>query len=105
MKRRVVLTDDAKADVRAAVAWYNGQRKGLGKRFNQGARAAVALLSKTAEAHAKIFGEVRQTLIAGFPAYVIHYIVQPNQVTVFSVFHTIRDPRLWQLRVGHLDNP
>lgn len=105
MNRPVVLTDDAKADVRAAVAWYNGQRKGLGKRFNQAARAAVGLLSRTAEAHARVFGEVRQTLIAGFPAYVIHYIVRPNQVVVFSVFHTSRDPRLWQLRVDDLDNP
>ena len=105
MKRCVVLTDDAKADVRAAVAWYNGQRKGLGKRFNQAARAAVALLSKTAEAHTKIFGEVRHTLIPGFPAYVIHYIVHSDQVTVFSVFHTSRNPRVWQMRVEDLDNP
>jgi plasmid stabilization system protein ParE len=105
MRRPVVLTDDAKADVRAAAAWYNSQRKGLGKRFNQATRAALAQLSKTAEAHSKMFGEVRQTLIAGFPAYVIHYIVRPNQVVVFSVFHSSRDPRLWQLRVGDLDNP
>jgi plasmid stabilization system protein ParE len=105
MRRTVVLADDAKADLRAAVAWYKGQRKGWGRRFNQALRTALALPSKTAEAQAKIFGEVRRAQVDGFQHYTIHYIVESTQVTVFSVFHESRDPRLWQQRVNDPENP
>jgi plasmid stabilization system protein ParE len=105
MRRRVILKADAEADLKEAVAWYNGQRKGLGKQFNRAVRATLTQLAKVAEAHAKIYGDVRQARVAGFQHYVVHYIVEPAQVTVFSVFHTSRDPRTWQSRVDDSDTP
>lgn len=97
------MTDDADADLCAAIAWYSAQRKGLGRQFNRAVRATLTQLSKVAEAHAKIYGDVRQARVAGFPYYVVHYLIDPAQVTVFSVFHTSRNPRTWQSRADDLE--
>jgi len=103
MKRKVVLTADAVADLEEAAAWYEGQRKGLGKRFTQAVKAATAPLARRAEVHAKMYGDARRVRVAGFPYYVAHYIVRADQVIVFSIFHTSRDPRTWQSRADDLE--
>jgi plasmid stabilization system protein ParE len=103
MKRKVVLNADALADFREAAAWYDGQRKGLGKRFTQAFRAATAPLARQAEIHAKIYGNTRRVRIEGFEYYVAHYIVRLDQVIVFSVFHSSRDPQIWQIRADDLE--
>lgn len=105
MRRPVILKADAQADLEEAAAWYEGQRKGLGRQFTRAIRATLTRLRKAPEVHAKVYGEARRTLVPGFPRYVVYYTVEPTRVTVFSVFHTSRDPRLWQLRVEDLDNP
>ncbi len=80
-----------------------GQQKGLGKRFTRAFRAATAPLAWRAEIHAKIYGDTRRVRIEGFPYYVALYIVRLDQVIVFSVFHSSRNPRLWQMRADDLE--
>src|SRR4051794_17777292 len=99
MRRPAVMTVDAQADLEEAAVWYEGQRKGLGRKFTRSVRATLARLAKAGEAHAKVCGEVRRARVAGFQHYVVHYVIDPAQVTVISVFHTSRDPRTWQSRV------
>lgn len=103
MKRKVVLNADALDDLREAASGYDGQRKGLGKRFTRAFRAATAPLARQAEIHAKIYGNARRVRIEGFPYYVAHYIVRLDQAIVFSVFHSSRDPRIWQIRADDLE--
>jgi plasmid stabilization system protein ParE len=103
MPRPVILKADAEAELRGAVAWYNGQRKGLGRRFAQAVRGTLSRLAKAPEAHAKVYGDVRRALVAGFPSYIVYYVLEPAQVTVFSVFHSSRDPRIWQIRADDLE--
>ena len=40
---------------------------------------------------------VRRGVVRGYP-YCIYYREEPTQVRVLSVFHTSRDPTIWQSR-------
>ncbi len=49
------------------------------------------------EAHAKVFQNLRRTLVRRFP-YAVFYRVDEDQVTVVAVYHSRRDPWGWQSR-------
>ena len=44
-----------------------------------------------------VWADVREALVPGFP-YCVYYREEPGQVLVLSVFHTSRDPSVWQSR-------
>jgi toxin ParE1/3/4 len=47
--------------------------------------------------YAQVYRGVREALISGFP-YCVYYREEAGQVFVLSVFHTARDPAVWQGR-------
>jgi toxin ParE1/3/4 len=94
-----VLTEDAEADLAQACAWYEGQRAGLGTRFDDAVRATLELLAQAPEAHPPIWGDVRRVRVQGFKYYVIHYVIESGCIGVISVFHTRRDPNIWRSRI------
>lgn len=53
----------------------------------------------TPEVHAKIFQQLRRSLVRRFP-YAVFYRIDDDQVTVVAVYHCRRDPRDWQRRAG-----
>jgi plasmid stabilization system protein ParE len=46
----------------------------------------------------QVFEYVREVLVRKYP-YCVYYRVESNQVLVLAVFHTARDPVVWQRRV------
>ena len=47
--------------------------------------------------HAAIYGDVRKAVVARFP-FIVLYRDEGTEVVVISVFHTSRDPSIWQSR-------
>jgi toxin ParE1/3/4 len=45
----------------------------------------------------QVYQDVREALVPGYP-YCVYYREEPGQVVVLSVFHTARDPSIWQGR-------
>jgi plasmid stabilization system protein ParE len=81
-----------------AIDWYEQRRAGLGLRF----AAAVQNVFDDAAANPKRFAEavpgVREAAVRGFP-YCVYYKEEPARLVVIAVFHTSRDPVVWQARV------
>jgi toxin ParE1/3/4 len=50
-----------------------------------------------AKVEAAVYGDVRRAVVTRFP-YVVLYREESEEVIVISVFHTARDPSLWQSR-------
>jgi hypothetical protein len=48
--------------------------------------------------HAAIYQDVRKAAVKRFP-HVVLYREEPGEVVVIAVFHTARDPSIWQSRV------
>jgi plasmid stabilization system protein ParE len=77
--------------VKEAYEWYKEQQKGLGDRFLQELRASSAKLESWPDAYTKIKKNYRQLVLHTFP-YVIVFEIIKNEVIVYAVFHTSRNP-------------
>jgi plasmid stabilization system protein ParE len=98
MKLAVRLLPEARAEFNEAADWYEQRRPGLGVDFIARVREAIARVASNPRAHAMIYDDARKAAVAKFP-YVLIYREEPGEVIVISVFHTSRDPGIWQSRV------
>lgn len=89
---------EARQEFDAAVATYEKARRGLGRDFLTRVREVLRRISLNPRLHAVVYQDVRKALVARF-RYVVLYREDPSGVIVISIFHTSRDPGIWQARV------
>ncbi len=94
----VVFLDEARAEFNAAADWYDAQRPGLGTRFISSVQDVLDGIAAMPRMHQAIYQDVRRAVVKKFP-YTVLYVVEPDQILVVAVFHSKRDPSIWQGRV------
>jgi toxin ParE1/3/4 len=97
MNLPVILREEAQADFDEAFDWYESQRPGLGIDFAAQVQAVFDRISANPLLHAAIFQDVREAVVRRFP-YSVLYRAEASQVLVIAVFHSRRDPSIWQGR-------
>jgi len=98
MSRRVVLRPAARAEFDEAFDWYEARRAGLGSEFAASVEQALDRISRNPLLHGMVYGEVRCTLVRRFP-YGVYYLIEEERIVVLAVFHSSRDPKIWQSRI------
>lgn len=98
MSLPIRLLPEAKDEYDAAVDWYEQQQAGLGAVFIARVREVLRRISGNPQLHSVVYQDVRKALVSKFP-YVVLYREDAGEVIVISVFHTSRDPSIWQGRV------
>ena len=93
----VILDPEAQAEFDEAYDFYEGRRTGVGERFADAVQMVLDRIAGQPRLHTAVFGDVRKAVVAAFP-YCVFYREEPSQVRVLSVFHTSRDPSIWQSR-------
>ena len=98
-KFKVEYNPDFFDDLVRSVDWYNEQCSGLGDRFYKKVKKQTAKLSTLAFCFSVRYSDIRCMLIEKFP-YMVHYRVdvQNKTVKVEALFHTSRDPEIWNER-------
>ena len=97
MSLPVVFRRAARAEFDDAADWYEARRAGLGATFTAAVQQVLDRIAAQPAFYAQVYGDVREALVPGFP-YCVYYREEPSQVVVLSVFHTARDPSVWQGR-------
>jgi toxin ParE1/3/4 len=87
----------AQAEFDAAAGWYESQRPGLGDDFVAEVQEVLDTIANHPEGYPVADGDVREAPVSRFP-YCVYYRVKPDRVVVIAVFHTSRDPSIWQGR-------
>jgi len=95
MSLPVVLRDEAQAEFDDAFDYYERQRPGLGIAFVARVQEVFDRIRINPQLHAIIFADVRKAVVAKFP-YCVFYRAEPARVQVIAVFHSSRDPAIWQ---------
>ncbi len=95
---------EACAELDDAVAWYDGQRVGLGTEFLDVIDETLDTIADWPQFGARVEGlspdlEVRRAPILRFP-YNVGYIVLEDQVRILAVAHDRRRPAYWAPRVS-----
>lgn len=97
MTHSIVMRRQARAEYDEAVDWHNKEREGLGLRFIQAIESVLRLISEMPLLYPVVLRDIRQAVVPGF-RYCIYYRVRRSAVRIISVFHTSRDPSVWQSR-------
>lgn len=98
MSLPLILTPEAEADVAEARSWYEEKREGLGEEFILCVEAGLAHIRRAPLGATEVVPGVRRVVVRRFP-YGIFYRVDTDQIAVLAVYHSRRDPRVWQERV------
>jgi len=97
MSLPVRLLPEAQAEFDAAVDWYE-QQAGLGADFVARVRDVINRVAANPKLHATVYQDVRKAVVTKFP-YVVIYREEAGELLVVAVFHTSRDPSVWQSRI------
>jgi plasmid stabilization system protein ParE len=97
MSLPVVFRRAALAEFDDAADWYEQRRAGLGAAFTAAVQRALDQITAQPDFYPQVYQDVREALVSRYP-YCVYYREEPGQVVVLSVFHTSRDPSIWQGR-------
>lgn len=93
----IVLLPAAQAEFDEAIDWYDRQRPGLGEDLVDCVQEVLDRIAVMPERHAIVQSDIRRGKVRRFP-YSIFYYVDTDQVVIISIFHSKRDPKIWQSR-------
>jgi plasmid stabilization system protein ParE len=93
---RCIILPKAEYDIKEAADWYNGQQKGLGKRFAHEVRTTVKFVCRDPETIALRYDNVRCAITEVFP-FMVHFTIDEFRKTIIliAVLHTSRNPQEW----------
>jgi plasmid stabilization system protein ParE len=87
----------AQAEADEALAWYQARQEGLGSRFITALEQIINSIGEQPDRYPEVEPRVREAIVSGWP-YAVYYQIHYDCVMVISVFHTSRDPAVWQWR-------
>ncbi|QBN19064.1 type II toxin-antitoxin system RelE/ParE family toxin [Flavobacterium nackdongense] len=99
MRFHFKIDTDALNDIEETFEWYEMQSKGLGLRYKNQVKKQINALKKNPYLFSIKYNQIRCRKIEKFP-FLIHFLINENTkfVTVFAVFHTSRNPEIWNNR-------
>ena len=97
MSLRLVFRRVAQIEFDEAAAWYEVRRDGLGIEFVAEIQKVLDTVRSHPNRYHVVFGDVREARARRFP-YCVYYRVKPDRIVILAVFHTSRDPAVWQSR-------
>ena len=98
MTTPIILRRLAQAEFDDAADWYERRQTGRGAAFTAAVRQTLTEIAATPDSYPEVDADVREAPVSGYP-YAVYYRIDPTRITVLAVFHTSRDPVIWQSRV------
>ncbi len=98
MSLAVVLRAEAESEFDEAFDWYDSQRAGLGVAFAAEIESVFIRIAANPKQHNVVLADVRKAVLKRFP-YCVFYRPHPDRIEMIAVFHSSRDPAIWQARV------
>jgi toxin ParE1/3/4 len=102
MSLPVILRPEARQEYDDALDYYESQRAGLGATFAHRVNDVLTRIGNAPRMHGIVRGNIRKAVVTKFPYYV-YYRELTDRVEVIAVFHTSRDPGVWQQRADEDD--
>ena len=97
MKRRIILSPDAEADIASVIAWYQHIGLSLGSRFKAEASATLRRIAQFPYRFPLIKGKFRRARLNRF-RYAILFTLEKEGVFVRAIVHERRDDSVWKDR-------
>jgi plasmid stabilization system protein ParE len=93
----VVWIPEADADLKAALAWYEGIRPELGVRFALVVAETVEAIAENPLRFPVVYKTRRRAGVRRFP-FGLFFEVEDQRVVIIACFHGKRNPIRWKIR-------
>ena len=97
MTLSVVFRRQARREFYDAGDWYEKERAGLGLEFLAEIGLLLTSVAATPNQFPIIHSDVRKAVAKRFP-YCLYFRVRDQCIVVLAVFHSARNPAVWQRR-------
>lgn len=94
---KILFTPAARADLADAVRWYDTHAPHVVPQFRDALRAALIRIADHPKQFPRALKNTRRALLRRFP-YILVFREMDEAIYVVAVFHTSRDPLIWQRR-------
>jgi len=94
---------EAETELAEARLWYGLQRDGLDVELMQRIDETLQRISNAPRTFPRVHRRLRRAIVKQFP-FAIFYEVTRDEILVFAVFHSRRDPKQLTSRLKHLSN-
>lgn len=91
------FTPEADAELTEARKWYSHQRQDLDLEFMQCIDDALSRMADHPHAFPVVYRNLRRVVVRRFP-FAVFYEITGNEIEVFAVFHSRRNPEMWKTR-------
>lgn len=98
MNLPIVLRAETEAEFDEAFDWYEAQREGLGPTYAAEVQRVFDRIAANPLIHRIVLTDIRIAVVRRFPSFVFHR-PHSDRVEVPAMFHTSRDPSVWQGRI------
>lgn len=98
MPREVRFHPDARAELRAAVSFYEGEAPGLCRDLPTEVRVVIDRLDERQDSGSPVEPDVRRALLARFPFTVV-YLISRTSIELVAVMHQRQRPGYWRDRI------
>ena len=98
MNLPIVIRAAAQAEWDEAIDWYESKSLDLSIDFETKIREALDRIVANPKRYPIVERDVREADVVRF-SYAIFYRIKADHIVVISIFHTSRDPAIWQSRV------
>jgi plasmid stabilization system protein ParE len=95
----VVWLPEADADLKEALAWYEGIHPDLGIRFLMAVESTVETIAEHPLHFQVLHKRVRRAGIRRFP-YGLFFELESDRILVMACMHGRRNPKRWKIRGG-----
>jgi plasmid stabilization system protein ParE len=99
MSRRLVVTQEAEADILDGYLSYEKKQDGLGWKFIDEIEYAFARVLLNPFLYREVEVDIRRAVTHRFP-YLLFYTFDENSVQILAVIHGAQDPAYIQERLG-----
>jgi plasmid stabilization system protein ParE len=96
MNYELVFKEEADQEITESFIWYEKQQLGLGELFLSEIDKSISLILSNPYQYA-IRHNNKRVVIKRFPFLIIYEIIE-NEIVIYAVFHSSRDPKIWKKR-------
>lgn len=94
---RLVVRPAAKEELLEAQDWYDAKVPNLGWGLVRCVDDCFQRIRRNPESYPVVHRDTRMAIVRRFP-YLVFYRISGETISVISVFHAKRDPKIWKKR-------
>ena len=101
MKRKtfkIDISDEAETDFDSSYSFYYNESPELADHFYKCVNTSFERIQKSPKSYPVVYKSLRKFKVKIFP-FVIYYQIDGSAIHVIAIFHTSRNPKVWNRRI------